>query len=183
MIDEKYILNWSTFSDHLIEMLYQMKKSKELTDVTIVCDDMKQFHAHKTVLSACSSVFKNVFNTIPDQNTVIYLNGVKHQEMESILDFMYLGETAIDQNRINEFLNISKQLEVRNIGNNLETDEKNKTHDTTEISSTQKNTELGFEQTSIKNFNTEEVQLIPNSNMNTKVVNLNNSYTNKEVVQ
>ena len=40
-------------------MLHEMMKSNELTDVTLVCDDKKQFKAHKIVLSACSTVFKN----------------------------------------------------------------------------------------------------------------------------
>ena len=86
MIDKKYVfLNWNAFSDHLRDMLHQMKEFNEFADVTIVCDDMKQFQAHKVVLSACSLVFKNILNTIPQQNSVIFLSGVKHQEMETIL--------------------------------------------------------------------------------------------------
>ena len=47
-----------TYSDHLREMLHEMMKSHELTHVTLICDDKRQFKAHKIVLSACSSVFK-----------------------------------------------------------------------------------------------------------------------------
>ena len=68
MINEKFFLHWNTFSDHLREMLYQMKKSNEFTDVTLVCDDMRQFQAHKIVLSACSSVFKSIINDLPQNN-------------------------------------------------------------------------------------------------------------------
>ena len=57
MTQEKYNLNWHTYSDHLREMLHEMMKSNELTDVTLVCDDKRTFKAHKIVLSACSSVF------------------------------------------------------------------------------------------------------------------------------
>merc|ERR1712126_159687 len=142
MIDEKYILNWNTFSDHLREMFFQMKMSNEFTDVTLVCDDFKQFHAHKVVLSACSSIFKNILNVLPQKNSVIYLRGVKQQEMESILDFIYLGKTTIDQNRINEFLDISKNLEIKNIGKDLELDEIDKTHDATGISRSHRKDEL-----------------------------------------
>ena len=82
-IDEMYNLHWHTFSDHLREMLHQMKKSNEFTDVTLVCDDMRQFQAHKVVLSACSSVFKSIINDLPQISSVIYLRGIKHQEMTS----------------------------------------------------------------------------------------------------
>ena len=50
MHQEKYNLNWHTYSDHLREMLHEMMKSNELTDVTLVCDDKRQFKAHKIVL-------------------------------------------------------------------------------------------------------------------------------------
>ena len=65
MNQEKYNLNWHTYSDHLKEMLHEMMKSNELTDVTLVCDDKRQFKAHKIVLSACSSVFKSIINDLP----------------------------------------------------------------------------------------------------------------------
>ena len=45
MNQEKYNLNWHTYSDHLREMLQEMMKSDQLTDVTLVCDDKKQFKA------------------------------------------------------------------------------------------------------------------------------------------
>ena len=38
MTQEKYNLNWHTYSDHLREMLHEMMKSNELTDVTLICD-------------------------------------------------------------------------------------------------------------------------------------------------
>ena len=91
MSQEKYNLNWHTYSDHLREMLHEMMKSNELTDVTLVCDDKRQFKAHKIVLSASSSVFKSIVHDLPQNNSVIYLRGIQHQEMESILEFMHLG--------------------------------------------------------------------------------------------
>ena len=49
MNQEKYNLKWYTYSDNLREMLHEMMKSNELTDVTLVCDDKRQFKAHKIV--------------------------------------------------------------------------------------------------------------------------------------
>ena len=65
MHQEKYNLNWHTYSDHLREMLYEMKKRSELTDVTLICDDKTQFKVHKVVLSTCSTVFKSIINDLP----------------------------------------------------------------------------------------------------------------------
>ena len=120
MNQEKYNLNWHTYSDHLREMLHEMMKSDQLTDVTLVCDDKKQFKAHKIVLSACSSVFKSIINDLPQDSSVIYLRGIQHQEMESILEFMYLGVATFYQERMNEFLNVAKSLEVKEISREVE---------------------------------------------------------------
>merc|ERR1712126_469483 len=101
-------------------MLHEMMKSNELTDVTLVCDDKKQFKAHKNVLSACSSVFKSIINDLPQNNSVIYLRGIQHQEVETILEFMYLGVATFYQERTNEFLNVAKNLEIKEISKNVE---------------------------------------------------------------
>ena len=125
MNQEKYNLNWQTYSDHLREMLHEMMKSNELTDVTLVCDDNTQFKAHKIVLSACSLVFKSIINNLSQSCSVIYLRGIQHQEMESILEFMYLGVATFYQERMNEFLDAAKNLEIKEISNdNVKLEEK-----------------------------------------------------------
>ena len=123
MGQEKCNLNWKTFSDHLREMLHEMMKSNYLTDVTLVCDDKRQYKAHKVVLSACSSVFQSIIVGLPLNNSVIYLRGIQHQEMESILEFMYLGEATFHEERTGEFLNVAKILEIKEISKELENEE------------------------------------------------------------
>ena len=112
----KYNLNWDAYSDHLREKLNEMLKTNELTDVTLVCDDKKQFKAHRIILSACSEVFKSIIHPLPLNSSVIYLKGIQHQEMQSILEFLYLGEATLDEERMTEFLNVAKNLEIKEIG-------------------------------------------------------------------
>ena len=112
----KYNLNWDAYSDHLREKLNEMLKTNELTDVTLVCDDKKQFKAHRIILSACSEVFKSIIHHLPLNSSVIYLKGIQHQEMQSILEFLYLGEATLDEERMTEFLNVAKNLEIKEIG-------------------------------------------------------------------
>ena len=76
MNQEKYNLNWHTYSDHLRDLLHNMREMEYLTDVTLVCDDQKQFKAHKVVLSASSTVFKSIINGNYSTNPVIYLRGI-----------------------------------------------------------------------------------------------------------
>ena len=57
---------------------------------------------------------------------LLYLRGVHSQEVESILQFVYLGKATFYRDRINEFLNVAKSLEIKEIGkDNLLNDQLN----------------------------------------------------------
>merc|ERR1712208_226595 len=90
------------------------------TDVTLVSDDQTQFKAHKIVLSACSPVFKKIIDSNPSQHPLIYLRGVQSYEVESILQFMYLGEGRFYHERMGEFIKVAQDLEVKEISDGLE---------------------------------------------------------------
>ena len=106
--------SWRNYIDYVHHKLHNMMKESDLTDVTIVSDDKKHFNAHKIVLKACSSVFQNIIEDLPQTNSVIYLRGIQYQEIESILEYMYLGEVTISQQRVYEFLKVAADLEVQN---------------------------------------------------------------------
>ena len=85
------------------------------SDVTLVTNDKQQIRAYRNILSACSPVFKSFLQIdSKNANPVIYLKGIQHPEMESIMQFIYLGETRFYEERMNEFLTVSKNLEIRN---------------------------------------------------------------------
>ena len=46
---------------------------------------------------------------------MIYLRGIKNEEMEAILDYIYLGAVTIEQNKIDGFLQFARSLEL-NVG-------------------------------------------------------------------
>ena len=129
MEDKKFHLTWETYNDHLRNMLHNMMVSSELTDVTLVCEDKTQFKAHKFVLKECSSVFKSIINT-NQQNQSIFLRGIFAEEMESILQFIYLGSTTLSQIRMNEFFNVAKALEIKEISNATHNDQQSDTNTT-----------------------------------------------------
>ena len=101
---EQFDLNWHTYNDHLKEMMQNLFLSNESTDIALVCEDKTKFKAHKFVLKACSPVFTSIINDLPQKDPVIYLRGVLAPEMKSILQFMYLGQATLYQDRMKEFL-------------------------------------------------------------------------------
>ena len=120
MNQEKFNLKWQTHTDHVREMLCSMMISEELTDVTIVSEDKIQFKAHRVVLSACSPFFQDIIKGNLLANSFIYLRGIQSIEIEAILQFIYQGETTLNQDRMNEFLNVAKSLEINEMDNDLD---------------------------------------------------------------
>ena len=112
---ENVTLNWQTFSEHLQMMFKELYQEERYADVTLVSDDQTQFKAHKMVLSACSPVFKKIIDNNPSQHPLIYLRGIQSYEMESILQFMYLGEAKFYYERMAEFINVANSFEVKEI--------------------------------------------------------------------
>ena len=118
---EKYTLHWQSYSDHLREALNEMMLSSEFADVTLVTDDKQQIRAHRNILSACSPVFKSILQIdSKNANPVIYLRGIQHSEMESIMQFIYLGEARFYEERMSEFLTVSKNLEIKELSTGIE---------------------------------------------------------------
>ena len=111
-------LSWQNFSQHLRGLLEDVLTSKDFTDVTIISEDQEQFRAHKMVLSASSPVFRNIINCLPAKDPVIFLKGVKQEEMKSILEFIYIGQASFCEERLQEFLKVAKVLEIKEISGN-----------------------------------------------------------------
>ena len=114
---EKLNFKLDTYTDHLREMLHALMTSKELSDITLVSEDKKQFKAHKVVLCASSSLFKQFVSNNCCTNPFIFLRGIQSHVIESILQFIYLGETSIPYEQANEFLEVAKSLEIKEIEN------------------------------------------------------------------
>ena len=122
MEEEKYSLTWNAYTDHLREMLHDMRVSNNFTDVILVCEDKKHIKAHRNILSASSPVFLNIFlmEGHKNHNPVVYLRGIQHQELEAIMQFIYLGQATFSSERMEEFLQVAKSLEVKELCESVE---------------------------------------------------------------
>ena len=103
---------FKSFQPHLSATLKKLFKDNTHADVTLVSDDQVPVPAHKFVLSACSPTLGNLLISNPHAHPLLYLGGVKHQVMESIIRFMYFGEVKINQDRMNEFTEVAIDLQI-----------------------------------------------------------------------
>ena len=115
MKEEEFTLKWRAYSGHLTQMLQDLKMNQSFTDVTLVCDDKIVLYAHKIVLSASSGFFQMIINNNSDSKLIVYLKGIKYQEMKVILDFIYLGKASFLKERSNEFMKVAFDLELKAI--------------------------------------------------------------------
>ena len=104
MHPEKYSLTWHTYSDHLKSMMKELMMNEDFNDVTLVTEDKKQIRANVNILSACSPVFRDILKKEKNSSTIMYLRGIQYYEMESILQFIYVGEAKFYEERMNFFL-------------------------------------------------------------------------------
>ena len=89
----------------------EMMTSGDFADVTLVFDDKIKIRVHKNILAAFSPVFKDIFQI--ENSSIIYLKGINSSEMENILEFIYLGEAAANQEQIEHILDIARSLEIK----------------------------------------------------------------------
>ena len=110
-----FCIPWKNFPSYLTSTFKDLLVGGDFTDVTLVSDEQIQLQAHKIVLSACSPVLKNILMNAEHPKPIIYLKGFEKKELDSILQFMYLGEALVHQDRINEFMEKAKDLEVKEL--------------------------------------------------------------------
>eukprot|EP00092_Neocalanus_flemingeri_P019672 GFUD01021306.1.p1 GENE.GFUD01021306.1~~GFUD01021306.1.p1 ORF type:complete len:177 (+),score=48.53 GFUD01021306.1:16-546(+) len=123
---DKYELKSTEFGDNLSSYFRNLREEGDLFDITLACDD-DQLEAHKIILSASSVFFKSVIKRNPHRHPLLYLKGVKIDDLRSLLDFMYLGKTKVAQDHLETFLTLGKELGVKGLDRDEQTLDTEKT--------------------------------------------------------
>ena len=117
--DMTYDRKWKYFIPNVTSRLSKVFNENCFSDVTLVSDDQKPFQAHRYVLSAFSPVLKNILLNNPHSHPLIYLRGVNHQELDSILQFIYLRKTSVNHNNMKRFAQAAKDLQIKKLAENI----------------------------------------------------------------
>ena len=86
-----------------------------MTDVTLAYEDGQQVEAHKVILAATSPFFHNLLCRNQHAHPLIYMRGIKLEDLVALVDFLYLGETNIFQEHLDNFLAIAKELKLKGL--------------------------------------------------------------------
>ena len=120
-MDEDIIctLKWKAFNYNVKSRISNMMKEQSFCDVTLVSDDHTPFLAHRYILCSFSPVLKNILFNNPHSHPLIYLRGVNHQELDSILQFIYFGKASVDHSNIKRFAQAAKDLQVKTLAEKI----------------------------------------------------------------
>ena len=114
MGSDNFYLRWNDFKSNISRAFREFREDKDFFDVTLVCD-VEQVQAHKVILSACSTFFRNVLRSNPHQHPLLYLKGVRFTDLQAVLNFMYHGEVNVAQEELNSFLAVAEDLKVKGL--------------------------------------------------------------------
>ena len=119
MDDDKMLLSWNDFAANVPSTFRQLWADQDFTDVILATEDDQQIKAHKVILSSHSEFFKNLLLKNPHQNPRIYLKGIRHNKLERLLEFIYLGQCYVANEELQDFLTIGTDLKVKGLRENV----------------------------------------------------------------
>ncbi|XP_034243696.1 broad-complex core protein isoforms 1/2/3/4/5-like isoform X7 [Thrips palmi] len=111
---QQFSLRWNNYLRHITSAFDSLRSDLDLVDVTLSCEG-KKIKAHKMLLSACSTYFKDLFKENPCQHPVIIFRNVKFADLEALIDFIYQGEVNVVQEQLASFLTTAELLAVQGL--------------------------------------------------------------------
>ena len=114
-ITEKLCLQWNDFKDNISCSFGELREDKDLTDVTLACEDGKQMEAHKVILAASSPFFKDILKKNKHPHPLIYMRDLKSEDLLAIIDFLYFGEANVLQENLDSFLALAEELKLKGL--------------------------------------------------------------------
>ena len=112
-MSEKLCLQWNDFKENAVHTFGSLKEDKDFTDITLVCEDGKQVEVHKMILASSSPFFQNILRKNKHTHPLIYMRGMKSDDLLAIVDFLYCGEANIYHENLDSFLAIAEELQLK----------------------------------------------------------------------
>ena len=117
-VDESLCLQWNDFKENVSSAFGDLRDDKDFTDVTLACEDGQQVEAHKVVLVASSPFFLNILKRNKHPHPLIYMKGVKSENLSAMVDFFYHGEANVFQENLDSFLTLAEELQLKGLRGN-----------------------------------------------------------------
>merc|ERR1719319_339008 len=87
----------------------------EFDDVTLACEDGQQVEAHRVILASSSPFFLGLLKRNNHPHPLIYMKGVKSEDLVAMVDFLYCGEANVYQENLDSFLAVAEELQLKGL--------------------------------------------------------------------
>ena len=112
---EKLRLQWNDFKENITSSFKELREDKEFSDVTLACQDGQQIEAHKIVLVSSSPFFMELLKKHKHPHPLVYMGGLKSEDLLAVVDFLYFGEAKVDQENLDSFLLLAEELRLKGL--------------------------------------------------------------------
>ena len=109
---DKLCLNWKNFQQNISSAFRELRSDNDFSDVTLACEDGFQVSAHKVILGSSSPFFMNILKMNKNLHPLIYMRGMKSEDLVAIVDFLYYGEAEIEEEHLDAFLAVAEELKI-----------------------------------------------------------------------
>ncbi|XP_060659111.1 modifier of mdg4 [Drosophila nasuta] len=110
-------LKWMGHSSTIMDIqrvLLNQQSNNQQCEVLLVAKDGISVRAHLFVLSTCSDLMRNLLVDLPvGQEATVILPDIRGELLESMLSFIYMGETSLPSALLTEFLEAINLLGIK----------------------------------------------------------------------
>ena len=108
-------LKWNDFQENVSKSFSVLRNCSDFQDVTLVSEDHQRLSAHRIILSTCSEYFRKVLRGNKEHKPILCLENVSFKDLESILDYVYHGETQVEQKYVQRFLKLAQRFKLEGL--------------------------------------------------------------------
>ena len=112
---EKLCLQWNDFKNNASTAFQNMREDRDLSDVTLACEDGQQLEAHKVILASSSPFFMDLLKRNKHPHPLVYMKGIRFADLTAMMDFLYSGEANIFQDDLDAFLALAEELRLEGL--------------------------------------------------------------------
>ncbi|XP_047740452.1 longitudinals lacking protein, isoforms H/M/V isoform X16 [Hyalella azteca] len=107
-------LKWNNHRSTFFHVLSTIRSKESYCDVTLACDG-RFYSLHKFVLSTCSEYFEEMFERTQCKHPVIVLKDINSEDLEALLNYMYVGEVNVVQEKLAGLIKAAECLKIKGL--------------------------------------------------------------------
>ena len=117
---EKLCLKWNDFQENLNSAFGVLRNDKDFSDVTLACEDGTQIETEKVILALSSPFFMELLKRNRHPHPLIYMGGVRSEDLVAMVDFLYYSEANVNQENLESFLALAEEMRLKGLTGSVE---------------------------------------------------------------